>query len=115
MSARRILFAFQRTTVRQPNYLVGIAAPRKYILYHRLVGQYGEVLQIVRAGVAVPRIIGRDSAELSDQAREEALRLMIEEARKLGGNAVVATRLATSQVMGQAAEVLAYGTACVIE
>jgi uncharacterized protein YbjQ (UPF0145 family) len=54
-------------------------------------------------------------AELLEQSREEALNEMVEAARKLGANAVVATRLATSQVMGGAAEVVAYGTAAVIE
>ena len=54
-------------------------------------------------------------AELLEESRDEAIGQMIEEARKRGANAIVATRLATSQVMGGAAEVLAYGTACVIE
>ena len=54
-------------------------------------------------------------AELLEESRDEAIDQMIDEARKLGANAIVATRLATSQVMGGAAEVLAYGTACVVE
>ncbi len=40
---------------------------------------------------------------------------MLEEARGLGANAVVATRLATSAIMSGAAEVLAYGTAVELE
>jgi uncharacterized protein YbjQ (UPF0145 family) len=54
-------------------------------------------------------------AELLEQSRDEAINQMIGEARKLGANAIVATRLATAQVMRGAAEVLAYGTACVVE
>ncbi len=53
-------------------------------------------------------------AELLEQSREEAIAQMVAEARKLGANAIIATRLATSQVMGGAAEVVAYGTASVI-
>jgi uncharacterized protein YbjQ (UPF0145 family) len=40
---------------------------------------------------------------------------MTEEATAMGANAIVATRLSTSQIMGGAAEVLAYGTAVVID
>jgi uncharacterized protein YbjQ (UPF0145 family) len=54
-------------------------------------------------------------AELLKASREEAIAVMVEEARQKGANAVVATRLSTSQIMGGAAEVLAYGTAVVIE
>jgi uncharacterized protein YbjQ (UPF0145 family) len=54
-------------------------------------------------------------AELLEQSREEAIDQMVAEARKLGANAIIATRLATSEVMGGAAEVVAYGTASVIE
>ncbi|MFP4372049.1 MAG: YbjQ family protein, partial [Halanaerobium sp.] len=42
---------------------------------------------------------------------EEALKRMIEEAEKLNADAVINIRFTTSQVMGGAAEILAYGTA----
>lgn len=45
------------------------------------------------------------------QARDEATEEMLKEAEKLGADAVVNVRYATSQVMPQAAEILAYGTA----
>ncbi|MFQ5879097.1 MAG: YbjQ family protein [Dehalococcoidia bacterium] len=54
-------------------------------------------------------------AELLETSRSEAINQMLEEARKLGANAVVAVRLTTSQIMGGAAEILAYGTAVVVE
>ncbi len=44
-------------------------------------------------------------------AREQALSRMIKEARALGADAVVATRLETSSIMNGASEILAYGTA----
>ena len=40
---------------------------------------------------------------------------MTAEARDLGADGVIATRLGTSQVMSSAAEVLAYGTAVTLE
>ncbi|TKJ32285.1 hypothetical protein CEE39_05850 [bacterium (candidate division B38) B3_B38] len=49
------------------------------------------------------------------QAREEALDRMIEQAEKLGANAIVEVRFTTSMVMSAAAEILAYGTAVIVE
>nr|XP_061812016.1 UPF0145 protein DehaBAV1_1363-like [Nerophis lumbriciformis] len=49
------------------------------------------------------------------ECREEALDRMIEEAEELGANAVVAVRFATAEAMRSAAELMAYGTAVVIE
>ncbi len=40
---------------------------------------------------------------------------MIENAQALGANAVVGVRFTTSMIMGAASEILAYGTAVVIE
>ena len=54
-------------------------------------------------------------AELLEEAREEAIGEMVESALGQGANAVVATRLTTSQVMGGASEVVAYGTAVVLD
>lgn len=49
------------------------------------------------------------------ECREEALDRMVEEAEELGANAVVSVRFATAEAMRSAAELLAYGTAVVIE
>ena len=49
------------------------------------------------------------------EAREEALKRMVEEAEKQGANAIVGTRFTTSMIMQNAAEVLAYGTGVVLE
>ena len=49
------------------------------------------------------------------ESREQALDRMEEEARSLGANAIVGVNFATSVVMGGAAEMLAYGTAVVVE
>ncbi len=53
--------------------------------------------------------------KLLAESREEALDRMIENARNLGANAIVNVRFATSFVMQSAAEILAYGTAVIIE
>jgi uncharacterized protein YbjQ (UPF0145 family) len=54
-------------------------------------------------------------AKLLAEAREQSLDRMVAEAEALGANAVVSTRFSTSVVMGGAAEMLAYGTAVVVE
>lgn len=63
-------------------------------------------------------IVGGEILEYSkllSESREQALDRMVAEAEGLGANAVVNTRFATSVVMGGAAEMLAYGTAVIIE
>ena len=49
------------------------------------------------------------------QAREEAIQRMREDAEQKGANAIVGMRFATSMIMQNAAEVLAYGTGVVLE
>ncbi len=57
----------------------------------------------------------REYSELLQQSRRYALEKLKEEARKLGANAVIGIRFSTASIMGGAAEILAYGTAVVIE
>jgi len=40
---------------------------------------------------------------------------MVEEAGRIGANAVVGLRFSTAEIMQHAAEILAYGTAVVVE
>ena len=54
-------------------------------------------------------------AKLMAESREQSLDRMVAEAESLGANAVVAVRFTTSVMMGGAAELLAVGTAVVIE
>jgi uncharacterized protein YbjQ (UPF0145 family) len=53
--------------------------------------------------------------EMLAESREEALNEMVDEAEKLGADAVINVRFMTSAVMGGAAEMLAYGTAVKLE
>ena len=53
--------------------------------------------------------------KLLAECRESALDRMVEEAQSLGANAILGMRFATSEVADNAAEILAYGTAVVLE
>jgi uncharacterized protein YbjQ (UPF0145 family) len=53
--------------------------------------------------------------KLLAESREHALDRMVEEARSLGGNAVVGVRFCSAEVATGAAEILVYGTAVVVE
>jgi uncharacterized protein YbjQ (UPF0145 family) len=57
----------------------------------------------------------REYTKLMAEAREQCLDRMRESAAKRGANAVVGVRFMTSSVMQNAAELLAYGTAVIIE
>ena len=63
-------------------------------------------------------IVGGEISEYSKlmaESREQSVDRMVAEAEGLGANAVVAARFATSVMMGGAAELLAIGTAVVVE
>ena len=53
--------------------------------------------------------------ELCERTREEALQLMIQHGREMGCNAIVNMRYDANEVMGGVTEVLAYGTAVVVQ
>lgn len=59
-------------------------------------------------------VVGGEIKEYTDmmsEAREEALKRMEEEAKRIGADGIINVRFSTSMVMGRAAELLAYGTA----
>ena len=89
-----------------------------------------ETLGIARGSTVRARNVGQDifaglkniiGGEISEytklqaQSREQALQRMIEDAERMGANAVVNVRLTTSMVMQGCSEILAYGTAVVVE
>lgn len=89
-----------------------------------------KTLGLVRGNTIRARHVGHDikaslvnlvGGEITDytkmlaESREQALDRMVEEAESLGANAVINVRFGTSMVMSQAAEILAYGTAVVVE
>ena len=89
-----------------------------------------KTLGLVRGNTVRARHIGKDIlaglrnivggeiheyAKLIAESREQTLDRMIAEAEQLGATAIIATRFTTSVMMGGAAELLAVGTAVVIE
>ena len=89
-----------------------------------------KTLGLVRGNTVRARHIGKDIlavlrnivggeiheyAKLIAESREQTLDRMIAEAEQLGATALIATRFTTSVMMGGAAELLAVGTAVVIE
>lgn len=89
-----------------------------------------EVKGLVQGSVVRAKHVGRDIgaslktlvggeikgySELMMEARGIALERMRAEAEKLGANAIVGMRYQTAEIMGGTAEVMAYGTAVVVE
>ncbi len=89
-------------------------------------GRSYEILGIVKGNMIQTRNIGRDIGqglksmvggelstytEMMNESRAVATKRMVEEAEKLGADAVVMMRYSTSTVMQGAAEIIAYGTA----
>ncbi len=52
---------------------------------------------------------------LCEQAREQTYQEMVQHARQLGANAIIAVRYDATEVMPGVTEVLAYGTAVLVE
>jgi uncharacterized protein YbjQ (UPF0145 family) len=53
--------------------------------------------------------------DLCEKTREEAFQFMMQHAVERGGNAIIAMRYDANEVMNGVTEVLAYGTAVVVE
>jgi uncharacterized protein YbjQ (UPF0145 family) len=89
-----------------------------------------KTLGLVRGNTVRVRHVGRELAaalknfvggevqeytKLMGESREQALGRMVEEAERLGANAIVCLRFSTSEIMNHASEILAYGTAVVLK
>jgi len=53
--------------------------------------------------------------ELAEKARQEAYHLMVQHAAEMGANGIIAMRYDANDIMPGVTEVLAYGTAVVLE
>ena len=93
---------------------------------HRIVRNIGVVRGItVRSRSIVGNFLGGLQSlfggnitiytELCEQARQETYRDMLQHARQLGANAIVAVRYDATELMAGLTEVLCYGTAVVVE
>jgi uncharacterized protein YbjQ (UPF0145 family) len=56
-----------------------------------------------------------DYTKMMAESREQAIDRMVEDAQRMGANAVLRVSFTTSMIMGGASEILAYGTAVVVE
>ncbi|MCI9313387.1 MAG: YbjQ family protein [Lachnospiraceae bacterium] len=89
-------------------------------------GKELETLGIVKGSIVQTKNFGKDFmagiktlvggevteyTEMLNQARQIAVKRMVDEAQAMGADAVVNVRYASSSVMQGAAEVIAYGTA----
>ena len=103
-----------------------IVTTSESIAGHRIVRTLG----LVRGNTIRARHLGKDikagfrnivGGEVSEytkllaESREQALDRMADDAKELGADAIVAMRFTTSVVTKGAAELLAYGTAVMIE
>ena len=85
-----------------------------------------EILGIARGSTVRSRNIGRDIlaglknivggeieeyTQLQAQAREQAMQRMIDDAKKLGADAIIGIQMTSAMVASGAAEILAFGTA----
>jgi uncharacterized protein YbjQ (UPF0145 family) len=93
---------------------------------HRIVAYRGVVRGItvrsrnliVNLGATIQTIFGGNITlytELCERARQEAFDLMLAHAAEVGANAIVSMRYDANEVGAGVTEVLAYGTAVVIE
>jgi len=88
--------------------------------------EISEILGIARGSTVRAKNIGKDIfavfknivggeiqeyTKLQADSREEAIKRMVDDAERLGADAIVSVRLTTSMVTQGAAEILAYGTA----
>lgn len=91
-----------------------------------ITGKELETLGIVKGNVVQCRNVGRDFmagiktlvggelkeyTEMRNQARQIAIKRMVDEAETMGADAIINIRYASSSIMQGAAEVIAYGTA----
>ena len=98
----------------------------KLLSINYIPGKEIEALGLVKGTVVQTKNIGRDFmagmktlvggeivgyTEMLNEARQIAVKRMVDEAKELGADAVIDIKYGSSQVMSGAAEVIAYGTA----
>lgn len=89
-----------------------------------------EVLGYVAQGTVRSKNVGKDIGaglkslaggelhsytEMQEESRKIAVGRLVEKAEEMGANAIVGLRLTSSSIMSGASEIVAYGTAVIIE
>ena len=93
---------------------------------YRVVRNFGIVRGIIvrsrsifgTIGAGLQTLVGGNITILSDlceKTREHALELCLDHARQLGANAIIGLRYDATEIMQGVTEVLAYGTAVLVE
>ena len=104
--------AFVTTAFELPGYRVvrNLGVVRGIIVRSRsVIGSIGAGFQTLFGGNITLY------TELCERARGDAFDLMVEHAAELGANAIIGARYDATEIMSGVAEVLAYGTAVVVE
>jgi uncharacterized protein YbjQ (UPF0145 family) len=57
----------------------------------------------------------KEYTEMMDDARQKAIGRMVEDAKSKGANAIIGMRLQSAAVMQNTSEIIAYGTAVLVE
>lgn len=98
----------------------------KLLSIETIPGQEFEALGIVKGTIVQTKNLGRDFmagmkslvggelvgyTEMLNEARQIATKRMVDEAEKMGADAVIGVKYGSSQIMQSAAEIVAYGTA----
>ena len=116
-----ILFLYLRMSQTHPLTTTAFDLPG-----YRVVRSFGVVRGIIvrsrsvigTIGASLQTLVGGNITiltELCEKTRNEAFELMLQHASELGANAVVGMRYDATEVMQGVTEVLAYGTAVVLE
>ena len=74
-----------------------------------IFGNIGAILQTIVGGNITLY------TELCEKARKEAYEIMVQHAEQMGANGIIGMRYDANEVTGGVTEVLAYGTACVLQ
>lgn len=103
-----------------------IVVTTPYLSDHRIVETKGHVFGLVvrsrglsgNIAAFLRSIVGgeiREYTELLEDTRRQALDRMVQNATLVGANAVLSFRFDSSQLSGSMSEIVAYGTAVVVE
>ncbi len=73
---------------------------------------------VANIGASLQTLVGGNISawtRLCEQTREDAFEIMIQHASEIGANAIIGARYDATEIATGAAEVLAYGTAVIVE
>ncbi len=103
-----------------------IVASSNYVPGYRAVETMGFVYGLTvrsrglggQIGAGIRSMFGgeiKEYVKMMEQTREEALRRMVEHAMSMGANAIISVRYDSNDISDIMQEILAYGTAVVVE